>query len=270
MSYKTVLVQANADKSGSRALRVAKTVAEMFQASLLGVAAAGFDPTVYGDAAGELITAEREQIEAAIASARDSFQAQSKAWPFGAQCVSSGDFPSNVMLRHARGADLIVAARPPAHSTAGFTCNPTDLVMQSGLPVLLAADGDAKFSGERVLVAWRDQREAIRAVSAALPFLIQAHSVHLVSICPPEQADEARDGLAEVGRRLTRHGATVETEILEPKGSATGDLEAAAEHHGADLIVAGAFSHNRLREWVLGGVTQDLIAGSAKFVLFSR
>ena len=37
------------------------------------------------------------------------------------------------------------------------------------------------------------------------------------------------------------------------------DLIRAAEREGADLMVAGAYGHSRTREWILGGVTRDLL-----------
>ena len=32
-----------------------------------------------------------------------------------------------------------------------------------------------------------------------------------------------------------------------------------ADAQGADLIVAGAYGHSRIREWAFGGVTRDLL-----------
>jgi nucleotide-binding universal stress UspA family protein len=37
------------------------------------------------------------------------------------------------------------------------------------------------------------------------------------------------------------------------------ELVRAAESEGADLIVAGAYGHSRMREWIFGGVTRDLL-----------
>jgi nucleotide-binding universal stress UspA family protein len=270
MPYKTILVQARADDAGTRAVSVAKTLARMFEAAILGVAAEAFDDTVYGDAAGELIAAERALVENDVTAARKSFHDLTKDWPFGASCVSSPEAPLDVMIRHARGADLIVACRPPGRGKAASDCGPAALVMQTGLPVLLAADGGVELKAEHILVAWRDQREAIRAVGDALPLLIRARTVHLVSVSPADRQDQARASLEEVKRRLGRHGVAVETDIVTQSGNVTDDLDSAAERARADLIVAGAYSHNRVREWALGGVTQDLIAGSRKFVLLSR
>ena len=105
MSYKTILVQARTDAAGARALAAAKALGRMFEAALLGVAAEAFDDTVYGDAAGELIAAERQLVETDVADARARFQTMTRDWPHGVRCVSSSDFPLDVMTRHAKAAD---------------------------------------------------------------------------------------------------------------------------------------------------------------------
>ena len=271
MSYKTILVRAESDPACDGAIRLAKTVAGMFDAALLGVAAEAFDIAAYGLAEGELMAALRDQIDVDLTSAKQGFLTQTRGWPAGAQWVSSPEYPLDVMAREAHGADLVVASRPQSHASASSSCSPTDLLMESGLPLLLAADGGAELQAKRVVVAWRDRREAVRAVSDALPFLERAESVHLVNVSPLAASEAARAGLETVKQRLARHGIAAHTEIVEPAyRSVTGDLEAAADRYEADLIVAGAYSHSRLREWVMGGVTQELVAGSKKFVLLSR
>ena len=143
------------------------------------------------------------------------------------------------------------------------------LLLATGVPLLLIADVDVPLRADRVMVAWRDKREANRAITDALPFLQRAKAVRVVSICAPEEADA--EGLAAVAQRLSRHGVAVETAAIPPsRTSVTLDLEAAAESFAADLIVAGVYSHSRLREWVLGGVTGELMAASTRHLLLSH
>jgi nucleotide-binding universal stress UspA family protein len=95
--------------------------------------------------------------------------------------------------------------------------------------------------------------------------------VTVVAISGDTNTAVSRQGLADVVRRLSRHGVHADFEIA-PKGrtSVAEALEAAADRHGADLIVIGAYGHSRLREWALGGATEDFIAASRKFVLLSH
>ena len=39
---------------------------------------------------------------------------------------------------------------------------------------------------------------------------------------------------------------------------------------GLGMIVGGAYGHSRLREWVLGGVTRDLLLRPARAALISH
>jgi nucleotide-binding universal stress UspA family protein len=271
MSYKTILVRSEADWGSDRAVEVAMNVAEMFDAAILGIGAEALDPVSYGYLQGELVVAVLDEIDTDLAAAKTRFAALTKTAPAGTDWASSADYPRDAMNRHARGADLVVARRPGKHATQARSCSPTDLVMETGLPVLLTADNGAALKAEQVVVAWHDRREARRAVSDAMPFLMKADCVHLISVRPREEQDEAKAGLQEVRQRLVRHGVEVTTEVVTPSHrSVAADLETAADRLGADLIVSGVYSHSRAREWLLGGVTADLMLTCSKFLLLSR
>jgi len=143
--------------------------------------------------------------------------------------------------------------------------------MEAGGPVLLAADNDVRFSGERIIVAWKDSRESRRALGDSLPFLMRAQSVVVVGVSGDANTVVDQGGMKDVVRRLSRHGVAAALEVVpRGKGTVADALDAVASRHAADLIVTGAYGHSRLREWALGGVTEDLIAASSKFVLFSH
>jgi len=50
--------------------------------------------------------------------------------------------------------------------------------------------------------------------------------------------------------------------VLNPAGSVSDQLMKIANDEGADLIVAGAYGHTRLGEWLFGGVTRHLLQRS--------
>jgi nucleotide-binding universal stress UspA family protein len=270
MSYKTILVHGEPEAPGAPAVQLAIDVATMFDAAILGVGAEAFEAgAAYGAMAGELLAAACEQVDADLVLAERRFRALTANYGRSAYWTSGRGYPADVMVMHARGADIAVARRPQAHAQAAQTCAPTDLLMRTGLPLLLAAEGDARIEAKRVVVAWSNRREANRAISDAMPFLMRAEHVHVVNIAADGERDE--DGLAEVKGRLARHGVAAECEASAPVyRSVAGDLHAAAERHNADLIVAGGYGHGRMREWVTGGVTQELIDFSLRFVLLSR
>jgi len=273
MTIKTVLVHAEPGSGCDRRVRLAARVADLFDASIIGLGAEAFDATISPGYAGGfdgVMDTARDRVATDLTTAEKHFR-ELVAQRRGSSWIASEGYPDKLLAYYARGADLIVTSRPRRGEGANFAARAADLVMEAGLPVLLAADGDAEFSGERIVVGWKDTRESRRAVTDALPFLKRARSVIVVAVCGEASTQIDQDGLKEVARRLARHCVEVSIEAV-PKGHGTvaDALEEAARRHSADLIVSGAYGHSRLQEWMLGGVTEDLVVSSSKFVLLSH
>ena len=106
------------------------------------------------------------------------------------------------------------------------------------------------------MVAWKECPEAQRAIADALPLLKRAKTVVIV------EAQEGADGdtsLLRAGAFLARHGIGATTRLLAREVDVPKQLTDYARHMEADLIVAGAYGHGRLREWIFGGVTRELL-----------
>ena len=122
-----------------------------------------------------------------------------------------------------------------------------------------------------VLVAWKDTPEARRAIVDALPVLRQAKDVAIVEIIEDEPDRlAALSGIRDIGVWLSRHGVVASERVPAEKGNAAEQIERIASEVGAGLIVAGAYGHSRLREWVFGGVTRRLLNPSGRCTLLSR
>jgi nucleotide-binding universal stress UspA family protein len=224
----------------------------------------------YGAADGAVLEAVRQRIAIDLPAAELRFHALTDGRK-GDQWLACEDYPAKMLALESRGADLIVAGRPTHGAGSTFAAKPAELIMEAGGPVLLAADNEAVFSGDRVVVAWKDSRESRRALADAMPFLMRAQSVVVVGVAGDANTIVDQYGMKDVVRRLSRHGVQAATDVVHRGKATVADaLEIAANKHAADLIVIGAYGHSRLREWALGGVTEDLIAASSKFVLFSH
>jgi nucleotide-binding universal stress UspA family protein len=161
----------------------------------------------------------------------------------------------------ARAADLIVYPRLPEGTSVGRH-DVEEAVFASGRPVIALPTGWAgEKLGRRVLIAWDSGREATRAVFDALPLLVRAEAVRVVSVQgfldePVRQFTPADDLCAT----LSRHGAPVEAVTFRGmRGSVKEELEAQALDFGADLTVMGCYGHSRFRERILGGVSRDML-----------
>jgi len=126
-------------------------------------------------------------------------------------------------------------------------------LMSSGRPVLVSSPSGGDV-GRHVAVAWNGGREAAHAVQAAMPMLVQADQVHILTV-GTEKTDVTRaDGLVDY---LAWHGITAELSKLEPHKGSTGEaLMSAAGERDCDVIVMGGYGHSRMRELIFGGVTR--------------
>jgi nucleotide-binding universal stress UspA family protein len=177
----------------------------------------------------------------------------------------------DALSQHAHAADLIVVSRgPDEHFEDRFRLRlAEELVMTTGLPILALPPGlPAVEIGRRVLVGWKPTREAVRALRDARPILARAEAVFLTTVRPTSE-----DAVAtlEIQQYLERHGIPIQTlDVDEAAGGIGPTLLATAETHACDLLVTGAYGHNRLREMILGGVTRQLVRQSRLPLLLSH
>ncbi len=139
----------------------------------------------------------------------------------------------------------------------------------SGRPLILYPA--APFGGrlDHVAIAWDGSRAAARAAHDASPFLERAARVCLLSVTDekPFKSDTG-DQLAE---NLRKSGVAAETVRAQAGSGPIGEvLQARAFERRADLLVMGGFGHSRLREFVLGGATEGVLANITLPVLLSH
>jgi nucleotide-binding universal stress UspA family protein len=144
-------------------------------------------------------------------------------------------------------------------------------LFNAGRPVLLVPEGYAADAApKRIVVAWSGAREATRAVHDALPLLKQAEMVRIVTVVGSSGQGEEDPG-ADIARHLARHDVTVDVKQVPGGGNTAARLVMdEARYFGADLVVMGGYGHSRLSEWIMGGVTRDVLADLQLPVLFSH
>ncbi len=274
MSYKAILVHAESNLSAAPRLDAAAALAKDHDATLIGVGAEMFDwigvSDPYGIMAADWMSVMRDQMEVDLAAAKARFV--KAAGEVSHEWVELMMPPVPALAALARAADLIVAGGAPLNDNAAErTASAADLVMRCGRPVLVAPPGGGHLKGRNIVVAWKDSRESRRALTDALPLLKRAETVLILAICGKDGLPDGEAEVADVARHLQRHGiaAKTRTKVAEPSRVAM-ELNIAAQGIDADLIVCGAYGHNRLQEWVLGGVTYDLLHQPERFVLFSH
>jgi len=157
--------------------------------------------------------------------------------------------------------DLVIASRKSENHN-GFSPNDLGaLIVGCGRPVLIASRKSPETLGRKVAIAWKDTPEAARAICAAMPLIERAQHVVLLSVAEDNDHAAACVECAEqIAESLRWHCGCVEVRHPLPGGLIVPDtiLEAACDA-GADILVAGAYGHSRLREMVFGGFTQRVL-----------
>jgi nucleotide-binding universal stress UspA family protein len=274
MSYKAILVHVDASPQSAARIAAAAEIAKTFGATLIGLAAGQVRPVVdpYGAVVWE-IEVERQEIAEGLKAAEALFRAAVDAALVSSEWIAQVAYPSLAIVGEASAADLIVLGRTRTDvaEDAFKSVDIGDVVMSSGRPVLVLPANASSPKLDTVMIAWKDTREARRAVSDALPFLKLAKRRIVAEIARDALDYRAKSGIERVCAFLKRHGLDPEMNLIAPSASPTEDqlLDVAASAH-ADLIIAGGYGHTRLREWIFGGVTRALIRRSPVPVLLSH
>jgi len=267
MTYATLLVSLILGRPNTRLLEITGRLVEKFDAGVIGFGACRPIHAICRDYAvpAALFEEDRKQIARQLQAAEAEFRvAMTKTRRQVEWRGRTSTLPLAEHLAHeARAADLLVVGIEKTEAAPDVTREPDicDLVMQVGRPVLVVPAVAPVSKFERVVVAWKDAREAQRAIVDSLPFLSKASRVTAVEIVAEESLAEARSRLTEVVTWLAHHGIVAEAKAVPSTTANALQLDAIAGELEADLIVAGAYGYSRQREWVLGGITSELLAG---------
>ena len=276
MTYSTLMVHLQLGRSNAGLLQIAGDLAHRFQAGVIGIVACQPMQLLYSAGAyvpDEVFEQDRTQDEAELKAAEAEFHTafDSHSGVMEWRSTVTYGLLTEYLSCEARSADLFItgvtsgdllSATPPV-STG-------DLLMQLGRPVLIVPTAAKTLQLTHVIIAWKDTRETRRAASDALPLLQKAARVSIIGIAAEQDLPATRAQLEDVAEWLKRHGVSAECHAECSTGNDAEQLHAIAREQAADVVVAGAYGHNRMREWAFGGVTRDLLLRADRCSLLSH
>jgi nucleotide-binding universal stress UspA family protein len=278
---KTICVHIDEGERFNERARVAAGLAARLGATLKGVFTQRtlvLPAEVAGDLARTVIgqheRAEKELAEAAQTVLAEAAAGQGLAAPGFERTLGE---PVAALTPHCLLADLLVVAQTDGDNRSVRV--PPDFADQmadaAGLPVLVVPyAGHFPEVGRRVLIAWKPSPQAARAVRAAIPLLEKAERVDIVGFVGKRASGDETGptpGVAQVAAMLASHGVQAKAVELPLGGVAVGEmLLSYAADRQSDLLVMGCYSHSRLRERVLGGVTRTMLGSMTIPVLLAR
>jgi nucleotide-binding universal stress UspA family protein len=290
MSIKTILAAASGGTASNGAIELACRFARRFDAHIEGFHAKA-DPAdllaYAGDGlavmSGEFIDKFEADAASLAGKTKAAFQSALARHGIALTSTPSNALPakrtasaawreetgygSTLVSRRARFFDLVVLGRSERVIDEPHSDAVEQTLIHSGRPIVLAPEKAPAEVGDAIAVGWNGSPEAVRALVAALPFLVVARSAFVITVGDKheESATSALEYLGWYGISAKhRHVAAV-------AGVGPGQqLLAAARDESADLLVMGGYGHMPWREYVFGGATRDVVAASLLPLLLSH
>jgi len=165
-------------------------------------------------------------------------------------------YPEAIAVRRGRLSDIIVVNREGSEPTSAEPI--VDAVLfDSGRPVVVVPPKLPANILDHVLVAWNGSLEASRAVAGAMPLLHAARQVSVFTAASHGDDPAVDCDLAEA---LRWHGITAECLSPHTEDRSVGEaLLRAASERRASMLVMGGYTHGRVRQMFLGGVTRHVL-----------
>lgn len=191
----------------------------------------------------------------------------------GAECATASfaavtGREEDLVAQQARLADVTVVPHPDAGEDVSSSDALHAVLFDSGRPVLISPRTAPTTVGSRICLGWNGTAESASAVFAALPWLKRAEAVRILSA---EGYQRRGPAAPELAAYLALHGVHPDIVMFQPINGVVGaGLLAAARDFGCNLLAMGAYSHSRLRQLILGGVTRHVLENSDLPVMMNR
>jgi nucleotide-binding universal stress UspA family protein len=286
--YRKILVPLCESPAGAAALRLGLTLAQRFQAHLSAVIVR-IDAHSVAPLAGEGLSGAMIEDMMAATERESADRARALATLFGNAVQDAGitvdDAPAapgtasagletrtgrdeELLPALAQLADLTILPNPSGDADSTGADRLHAVLFDSGRPVLIAPPSRAAAIGQRCCIAWNGSTEGAAALAAMLPWLREATAVRVLHAADYQRRGAPAEALLPY---LALHGIDAEIVAFQPLNRDLGaGLLAAAAAFNADLLGMGAYSHSRLRQLILGGVTRHVLGHAPIPVLMTR
>ncbi len=158
----------------------------------------------------------------------------------------------------ARYFDLVLV--PWSEESFGAQNMAQAIVFGSGRPTILVPPAARAGTLDHIAVAWDASRVAARALGDALPLLAKGGRVSVLTV----QGDKALTGsnLANaLASSLEKRGVSATPiEVTLGQRTIAKALQDTALSEDAQLLAMGGFGHSRIRDFILGGATNGVLA----------
>jgi nucleotide-binding universal stress UspA family protein len=266
--------------TGPVVFHTALTVARTFDSYIEGLASGPSVPDVIATDVGMLASFDPDLRRASAQNARQRFE----AWMTTHSVPPRSDEPHGLCFGwhgdelvdddalgcRGRAFDLIVVGRPGSGRDEPRMATVEAALFDSGRPVLLVPPTapEAATLGETIVISWNGSTETARAITFAMPFLVRARQVVVLTV---KGATVEGPSGAEIAATLRLHGVAASALTHEDERRSPGaTILAQARALGTDLLVKGAYTQSRIRQLIFGGATRHILEHAELPVLMAH
>jgi len=272
MTYKTIVVHVDDQAEATHRIRLALELAQACKARLIGLAIMPRPQMPVGiegmAATADVITIQEDANRERLAKARALFDAAARGAQVEVEFRGAVDDAAGAMNQEMLYADIGVVGQRDPEQTIGdmYADLPESVAMESRRPLVVVPHiGYARPVGRKVLLAWNDSTEAMRAATEAMPLLRAAEKVTLLVIDghkrdEPATSDREEPPGSRAAGWLARHGVNVEVINDVSDGTDVGSIILSrVSDLDIDLVVMGIYGHSKWRETLFGGASKTML-----------
>jgi len=274
---KDLIVKLEHEKAHDQALAFAVSIAETFSAHIAGVAygnLAGLPDYGMAGVPGSVVADILAQSEQSARAALTRFHAVASRNGISVSdhlVLDTGFGTADTFATFARHYDLSVIRQSDDDGPDNSLIIEAALFNTGRPAIIVPYIQSDELKLDRVLCCWDGGAPAARAVNDALPFLKRAGTVEVLNVVSGRDEPKGEIRGVEIANHLARHDVKVEVEtVTVPDRSVADTILSHAADKSADMIVMGGYGHSRLREFVLGGVTRDILRSMTVPAFLSR
>src|ERR1700722_7978363 len=259
MSWARIMAPVAGGEADKSVLAAAPALAAPFQAELAAVYApadvADLMPWMGEGFMGGVQVTAVQSLKDAAAEGEKAARAALEAIDYHPKSFSALSSPVwSALSMEGRLSDVVLFDDPTARGKGPLAESFQQIVADEQRPTIVVRPGLGV--GGTVAVAWDGGKEASRAARTALPLLQRAGRV--VILAAPASSARYFDP-ARLQQFFAERDIASELQILSESGDPGPTLLRAAKGLDANLLVAGAFGHPRLQEYIFGGTTRAFL-----------
>jgi nucleotide-binding universal stress UspA family protein len=133
-------------------------------------------------------------------------------------------------------------------------------IFDTGRPVIIYPDNYEYRGLKNIIVGWDGSARAAKSVKSAIDIMKKAENVVVLTV---DESQKDTSSVKELITYLASHDVKASHKNVSKIGRCVGDeLINEARRQNADMIVMGAYTHNKLQQIVFGGATKFILGNT--------